>query len=79
MSDVESRVAEIIVAILGMPHDEIKSTSRFREDLEADSLEVIDMIMSVEDGFGIVVPDEKAGILLTVSDLVAHIKAAQSA
>lgn len=53
--------------------------ARFQEDLDADSLEVVDMIMSVEDAFDIEIADEKAETLRTVGDLIAFIKTKQNA
>lgn len=77
MSDVEDRLTDIIVSILEVEPDNIKPSSRFQEDLDADSLEVLDLIMTVEDTFDIEVPDEKAETLLTVGDVIAFIKSKQ--
>jgi acyl carrier protein len=77
LSDVEEKVADIIVGIIGTDRDAITPAARFREDLDADSLEVVDLIMSVEDTFGIDLPDEKAEGLFTVGDLVIYIKTAK--
>ncbi len=57
----------------------IKPTARFQNDLDADSLEVVDLIMSAEDTFDIEIPDDKAETLLTVGDLIAYIKTKQKA
>lgn len=77
MSEVEEKVADIIVGILETERDVIKPAARFQEDLEADSLEVVDLIMSVEEAFDIEIPDEKAETLRTVGDLIAYIKTKQ--
>jgi len=77
MSEVEDKVANIIVRILGVERDSIIPAARFQEDLEADSLEVVDMIMSVEDTFNIEIPDEAAETLHAVGDLIAYIRAQQ--
>lgn len=79
MSEVEEKVAEIITGILEVEREKITPAARFQEDLDADSLEVVDMIMSVEDAFDIEVADETAETLRTVGDLIAFIKTSQNA
>jgi acyl carrier protein len=79
MSRIEDQVARIIVEALAIDADRISPSSRFREDLEADSLEVVELIMSVEEEFGVEVPDEIAETVRTVGDLIALIKAEQDA
>jgi acyl carrier protein len=74
LNEVEEKVADSITGILGVERDTIKPSSRFKEDLDADSLEVIDLIMSIEDLFDIEIPDETAETLRTVGDLTAYIK-----
>lgn len=66
MSVVEDRVADIIFKTPDFRREAIKASTRFQEDLDADSLEVVELIMSVEDKFDIEVLDEKAEALRTV-------------
>lgn len=74
MSEVEEKVADIIVGILDVEREKITPAARFQEDLDADSLEIVDMIMSVEDIFDIEIPDETAETLHTVGDVITYIK-----
>jgi len=76
MTDKE--IEEIVIAIvaeqLGVEAANITLDSRFTEDLNADSLDSVELIMALEDRFGISVPDEDAGNLRSVGDVVAYIK-----
>ena len=74
MADVFAEVKEIIVDLLGIDESKIKPESRFREDLEADSLDIVEMIMAMEDKFGSEISDEEAQKLATVSDVVKYIE-----
>jgi acyl carrier protein len=74
MSD-EDRIADIIVDTLAC--ESIKLSFRFKEDLGADSLKVVELIMSVEDKFGIQISDDRIETIRTVGDLIAFIKAEQ--
>jgi acyl carrier protein len=78
MADVFAEVKEIIVDLLGIEESKIKPESRFREDLEADSLDIVEMIMAMEDKFGSEISDEEAQKLATVSDVVKYIEERKS-
>jgi len=74
MSDVFAEVTEIIVDLLGVDPGKIKPESRFREDLEADSLDLVELIMAMEDKFGSEISDEDAQKLTTVGEVVKYIE-----
>lgn len=67
------KVKEMLANQLNIEVDKIKPTSRIVEDLGADSLDNIEMLMALEDEFGITVPDEKADELKTVADIANYI------
>jgi acyl carrier protein len=74
MSDeVFNEVKELIVEILGADPEKVTPEARFREDLEADSLDIVEMVMELEDRFGTEVSDEDAQSLSTVGDAVKYI------
>jgi acyl carrier protein len=73
MSDVFKVVKEIIVEQLGLDDDAVTMESRFREDLEADSLDIVELIMAFEDKFGGEISDEDAQSIVTVGDVVRFI------
>jgi len=74
MSDVFAEVREIIVDQLGLDEDDVTMDSRFREDLEADSLDIVELIMAFEDKFGGEISDEDAQNIVTVGDVVKYIE-----
>jgi acyl carrier protein len=73
MSDTLERIKGIIVDLLGVDEGQVVPEARFREDLEADSLDLVELIMAVEEEFGGEVSDEEAQQLRTVGDAVAYI------
>ncbi len=68
------KVTKLLAEQLNIDAKTIKPTSRVVEDLGADSLDMIEMLMSLEDNFGISVPDDKVASLKTVNDIVAFIE-----
>ena len=74
MSDVFEDVREIIVDQLGLDEDDVTMDSRFREDLEADSLDIVELIMAFEDKFGGEISDEDAQNIVTVGDVVKYLQ-----
>jgi acyl carrier protein len=70
------QVKGIIVDQLGVSPDEVRDEASFQEDLNADSLDLVELIMSMEDKFGVKIPDEDAEKILTVSDAVDYVVAA---
>lgn len=75
MSDnIESQVKEIIVDQLGVAAEKVTADARFIEDLGADSLDNVELVMAFEEKFSVEVPDEEAEKLKTVADVVAYIE-----
>lgn len=69
-SEIESRLASLLVSELGLDQDKIKLDARFEEDLEVDSLGVVELLMALEDEFGVQIPDEEAENIGTVGQAV---------
>ncbi|MGC8764309.1 MAG: acyl carrier protein [Brevinematia bacterium] len=74
MSNVFEKVKEIIVDKLGVDESAVKPEAAFIEDLGADSLDIVDLIMALEEEFGIDIPDEEAQKLRTIGDAVKYIE-----
>ncbi len=75
MSTVEERVKKIVVEQLGVKDDEVKSASSFVDDLGADSLDTVELVMALEEEFECEIPDESAEKITTVQQAVDYIKA----
>ena len=71
--DVFAEIKGIIVDLLGTDEAKVKLEARFREDLEADSLDIVELIMAFEDKFGSEISDEDAQKITTVGDAVTYI------
>ena len=71
---IDQRVKDIIVEQLGVKPDQVTQEAKFVEDLGADSLDIVELIMALEEEFGIEVPDEQAEKLLNVGDVVKYIE-----
>jgi acyl carrier protein len=75
MSEVFDRVKKIVVDRLGVDESEINLTASFKDNLGADSLDVVELVMELEDEFDIEISDEDAEKINTVGDVVTYIKA----
>lgn len=75
MSDVLERVKKIVVDRLGVDEAEVALESSFKEDLGADSLDVVELVMELEDEFDLEISDEDAEKITTVGEVVEYIKA----
>lgn len=75
MADVLERVTKIIVDRLGVEEAEVKMEASFKEDLGADSLDVVELVMELEDEFDMEISDEDAEKISTVGDAVNYINA----
>jgi len=71
---VEERVKEIIVEQLGVEEDEVLPAAKFIEDLGADSLDTVELVMALEEEFGHEIPDEEAEKLQSVGDVIKYIE-----
>jgi acyl carrier protein len=74
MSEVFERTKGIIVELLGVDPDKVTMESNFREDLEADSLDLVELIMAFEEEFGGEISDEEAQKITTVGEVIAYIE-----
>ncbi len=74
MSEIEERVKGIIVDKLGVSETEVKPEATFAQDLGADSLDTVELIMDFEKEFGIQIPEEEAEKIATVGDAIAFIE-----
>ena len=73
MSDTFTEVKEIVIDLLGVDESKVTIDARFREDLEADSLDLVELIMAFEDKFGGEISDEDAQKVTTVGEVVKYI------
>ena len=68
--EVESKMTDLLVEELGLERDSITLEAKFEEDLEVDSLGVVELLMALEDTFGVSIPDEEAESIATVGQAV---------
>jgi acyl carrier protein len=73
-ADTKERITNIIVELLGVDAERVTPEARFREDLEADSLDLVELIMAFEDEFGGEISDEQAQKITTVGDALSYIE-----
>ena len=76
MAESLEKVTEIIVEQLGVNADQVKPEAKLIEDLGADSLDAVELVMAIEEEFGIEVPDEEAEKLQSVGDILSYIESA---
>jgi acyl carrier protein len=74
MADVEAKVKELIAEQLNIDVEEVKPEASFIDDLGADSLDTVELIMAFEEEFEIEIPDEEAEKIKTVGDAIKHIQ-----
>ena len=74
MSEIESKVKEIIADKLGVDEADVKPEARLTNDLGADSLDTVELIMEFEKSFNITIPDDQAEKITTVGDAIAYIE-----
>ena len=74
MSDADAKVREIIINELGVEPEKVTDEASFVEDLGADSLDTVELVMAFEEEFGFDIPDEDAETLRTVGDAIAYMK-----
>ena len=74
MSTVEERVRKIVVEQLGVKEEALSNNAKFVEDLGADSLDTVELVMALEEEFDMEIPDESAEKIKTVGDAISHIE-----
>ena len=72
--ELEQRVTEIVIEQLGVSRDDIEQESSFVDDLGADSLDIVEMVMAMEEEFGVEIPEEDSSKLLTCGAAVAYLR-----
>ena len=78
MSSVEERVRKIVVEQLGVKEDEVSNEASFVDDLGADSLDTVELVMALEEEFKTEIPDEEAEKITSVGEALAYIEKKQS-
>ncbi|KAB8144537.1 acyl carrier protein [Chloroflexia bacterium SDU3-3] len=71
--EIEARLKKIVAEQLNVDEEKVVPSARFNEDLNADSLDLVEMIMSLEEEFGVEIPDEDAEKILTVQDALEYV------
>ena len=74
MSDTEEQVKKIVVDHLGIDESKVTSESKFIDDLGADSLDTVELVMAFEEKFGIEIPDDATETILTVQNAIDYIQ-----
>jgi len=74
MSTIEERVRKIVVEQLGVKEEELKNEASFVDDLGADSLDTVELVMAFEEEFGCEIPDDAAETILTVGDAIKFLE-----
>ena len=79
MSDVAERVKKIVIDHLGVEPEKVVDKASFIDDLGADSLDIVELVMAFEEEFGVEIPDDAAETILTVGDAVKFLEQAKAA
>ena len=72
--DVSSKVKKIVADHLGIDESKVTEESSFIDDLGADSLDTVELVMAFEEAFDVEIPDDKAETILTVGDAISHLE-----
>ena len=75
MSNIDERVKKIVIEQLGVKEDELNNTSSFVDDLGADSLDTVELVMALEEEFDCEIPDEEAEKITTVQQAIDYVSA----
>ena len=78
MSDVADRVKKIVIEHLGVEADKVEEKASFIDDLGADSLDTVELVMAFEEEFNIEIPDDMAEKITTIKDAIDHIQNSQN-
>ena len=73
-NEIFEKLKGIIVEQLGVPEESVKLNATFIDDLSADSLDIVELVMAIEEEFEISIPDSDAEVIVTVEDVVKYIK-----
>ncbi len=79
MDDVAGQVTRIVIEHMGVYFDQVTPEARFVEDLGGDSLDVVELVMALEDEFGLTIADADIENIITVQDAITYIETAQQA
>ena len=74
MSEIQDQVKKIVVDHLGIDEAKVVPEAKFIDDLGADSLDTVELVMAFEEAFDVEIPDEKAETILTVGDAISHLE-----
>lgn len=77
MNSIEDRVTDIVVEQLGLERDKVQAESKFVDDLGADSLDTVELVMALEEEFDIEIPDEEAEKITTLKEAIAYVEDCQ--
>ena len=77
MSDIEQKIKGIVVKHLGIDESKVVPESKFIDDLGADSLDTVELVMAFEEEFGVEIPDDAAETILTVQNAIDYINSKQ--
>ena len=78
MSDIAERVKKIVIGHLGVEEDKVVDSASFVDDLGADSLDTVELVMAFEEEFSIEIPDDVAEKITTIKDAIEHIEKSQN-
>jgi acyl carrier protein len=78
MSDIAERVNKIVIEHLGVEEDKVVNSASFVDDLGADSLDTVELVMAFEEEFSIEIPDDVAEKITTIKDAIEHIEKSQN-
>lgn len=79
MSDIAERVVKIVIEHMGVYDDKVTPEASFLDDLGGDSLDVVELVMALEDEFGITIPDVDVEKIATVQDAISYVETAKAA
>lgn len=77
MSDIEGKVKEIVADQLDVKLDEVEASKSFTDDLQADSLAIVELVLALEEKFDVKIPDDEVDKIKTVGDAINYIENAQ--
>ena len=78
MSDIAERVKKFVIEHLGVEEDKVVDSASFVDDLGADSLDTVELVMAFEEEFSIEIPDDVAEKITTIKDAIEHIEKSQN-